>query len=104
MHTVGIIQFLLDYPLAFTAFGLAGFYRKNIIPGIIAGYMVRLMCHFVLELFSLENMQRNWDMQVPYSFMYNAVFLIPEMILCIIIVLIPQVKRMIGNIRKELAV
>lgn len=104
-YTVGIIQFLLDYPLAFTAFGLAGFYRKNIIPGIIAGYMVRLMCHFVSGVVFFGEYAKELGYAVaPYSFMYNAVFLIPEMILCIIIVLIPQVKRMIGNIRKELAV
>lgn len=104
VYSVGLIQFLLDYPLAFTAFGLAGFYRKNMIPGIVTGYLVRLMCHVIsgVVFFGHYALDMGFD-PVPYSIAYNALFLIPEMIMCIIIVLIPQVRVMIGRLKKEIA-
>lgn len=103
VYTVGIIQFLLDYPLAFMAFGLAGFFRKEIRFGILAGYLTRLLFHTLSGIFFFGSTAKELGYAViPYAFLYNAIFLIPEMILCIIIVSVPQVDSMIERLKEGL--
>ncbi len=102
--TVGIVQFLLDYPIAFTAYGLAGFFKKNIIPGIVVGYMTRLACHVISGAIFFSEYAADYGLDpVSYSIAYNGIVLIPEMILCIIIVLIPQFRKMISDLKRQYA-
>lgn len=100
IYAVHIVQFLLDYPIAFTAFGLAGFFRKNIIPGIVTGYMVRLVAHVISGVVFFSSYANGFP-PLPYSIGYNGAFLIPEMVLCIILVLVPQAHRMIEDLKHK---
>ena len=41
------VQFLLDYPLAFGALGLAGLFNRHPTQGVIIGVTGRFVCHFM---------------------------------------------------------
>ncbi len=109
-YVVGLFQMLLDYPLSFAALGLSGLFKKKSLPNIAsldwrlyAGFSLgafgRLFCNFLsgLLFFSAyvpEGMNPYW-----YSFAYNASFIIPEMIISMILISIPAVRRAINAVK-----
>ena len=92
------IQFLLDYPLAFAMLGFAGIARKlpdrwGMIPGILLGTFMRFLCAFLTGVFFWGEGAGEQNVLV-YSAVYNGTYLIPESIICIVIALIPQIRRL----------
>ena len=78
-------QFLLDYPLAFGALGLAGLFRGHPIMGVVSGVVGRFVCHFIsgvvfFAMFAPEGMH-----PAIYSAIYNGSYLIVELIFSIIV-------------------
>lgn len=49
------VQVLLDYPLAFGALGLAGYFKSNFSIGVIAGGFGRIFFHFLSGVFFFAN-------------------------------------------------
>jgi thiamine transporter len=94
-------QFFLDYIIAFTALGLAGLFRKNIIPGMILACVVRFAAHVLsgvifFQSYAAEAGQELW----AYSLGYNSVVLI-DLAICVVIVVIPPVMQMIERLKRE---
>ncbi len=92
------IQFLLDYPLAFAMLGFAGIARKlpdrwGMIPGILLGTFMRFLCAFLTGVFFWGEGAGEQNVLV-YSAVYNGTYLIPESIICIVIAMIPQIRRL----------
>ncbi len=86
------VQFLLDYPLAFGALGLAGLFQRYPIPGVIVGIACRFICHFIsgfvfFGMYAPEGMN-----PAVYSAIYNGSYLIVELVLSVIVMYI-LVKR-----------
>lgn len=85
----------LDYILAFGLVGVSGFFRKNIV-GIIAGTCAGVVCRFVCSLLSgvfifgefAPAGQNPWT----YSFVYQCTYLLPELIICIFVMLFIALK------------
>ncbi|MBQ9990398.1 MAG: energy-coupled thiamine transporter ThiT [Lachnospiraceae bacterium] len=104
-YVVHPAQVLLDYPLAFGALGLSGFfYRKKngLLTGYIAGVIGRFFFHMVSGLifyteyvggFS-ENMAAVWA-----STLYNLSYILPEAILTIVLLAIPTIKKAMASIK-----
>ena len=109
--TYGIIQFItgpymltpvqvvIDYPLAFGALGLSGFF-SNSKHGLIKGYLVGVLGRYAfamvsglvfyttyVEAFS-ENMAAVWA-----AFLYNLSYIAPEAIMTLILLAIPPVRK-----------
>lgn len=92
------MQFLLDYPLAFAMLGLAGIARKlpeswGMIPGIAAGAFFRFLCAFLTGVFFWGEGAGDQNVFV-YSAVYNGTYLIPEALICMVIAMIPQIRRL----------
>ena len=85
------VQVLLDYPLAFGALGLAGFFRPTVrgaIVGTVVAVLARFICHFVSGVvFFASYAPEGWNVYI-YSAAYNAAYLIPSLIVAVIVVLV----------------
>jgi thiamine transporter len=82
------VQFLLDYPLAFGALGLAGLFRKLPLVGAAVGIAGRFVCHFVSGLVFFATYAPAGMDPALYSAIYNASYLIPELIVSEIVIFI----------------
>lgn len=84
-------QFLLDYPLAFGAIGLAGFFRRTPSLGIIVGGLGRFIFTFLSGAIFFGHYAPEGMNVLVYSFVYNITYMGPEVLLSLLIA--PQVFR-----------
>jgi thiamine transporter len=79
------VQFLLDYPLAFGALGLAGLFKKYPIVGVAVGIAGRFVCHFLSGvIFFWMYAPREMNPAV-YSAIYNGSYLAVELVFSAIV-------------------
>ena len=104
-----IACFALDYLLAYTVIGTAGMFRKQKLPGWIAGtavaLLLRLVSHFISGVLIWHSFGDLWDgfsteNEVVYSLLYNGSYMVPEIIFTVIgaVVLfsVPQTKKLLS--------
>lgn len=115
--TYGILQFivgpyfvhpaqvLLDYPLAFGALGLSGFFsskKHGLLIGYIVGGFGRFFFHMISGLIFytayVGDMKGNF-LAVLASTQYNLSYILPEMIATIILLALPPVANAITKIK-----
>ena len=103
-YVISLPQLLLDYPLAFGALGLSGFFseKKN---GLVIGYLVAITGRF---LFSVLSGVVFFGMYAPetmsplvYSVAYNGSVMYGEGILTIILLMIPAVKSSMATVKAQ---
>ena len=103
---VNPIQVALDYPLAFGALGLAGFFRNSPIIGVAVGVFGRFVCHFIsgLVFFAMyaQSGLASMGIGVPsyaapivYSAVYNGSFLMVELVMSVVVILILQKRKIL---------
>lgn len=98
-----IPQMLVDYPLAFGALGLAGFFcsRKH---GLQIGYVAGVLGRFVFAFFSGVLFFAAYAPEgmsvVVYSASYNGIYLAAEGIITLIIISIPAVSKALAHAKK----
>ena len=107
-YVVHPIQVIIDYPLAFGALGLSGFFsgKKN---GLLMGYLAGVLGRFFFASVSglifytvyveslAENMMAIWG-----SLVYNMTYIFPEAFITIMLISVPSVKVALSKI-KEMA-
>jgi thiamine transporter len=86
-------QPIFDYPLAFGALGLAGFFRKEPLLGLAIGVAARFCSHFVSGILFFASFVPPGENLYVYSAVYNGSFLLPELVITALI--------MIGLIRMK---
>lgn len=86
------LQFLLDYPLAFGALGLAGLFKERPIVGVIVGIFGRFVSHFVSGIVFFAMYVPTGMHPAIYSTIYNGSYLAVELIFSIIVMYI-LIKR-----------
>lgn len=99
-----IPQMLLDYPLAFGALGLAGFFSGKKY-GLQIGYIVGVIGRFVFATISgvvffaayAPEGMNPW----LYSMGYQASYLVPEAVVTLIIISIPPVARALARVKSQ---
>jgi thiamine transporter len=80
------MQVILDYPLAFTLLGVAGFMRRTPLVGIFVGCTLRYLSHFVSGvLFFAEYAPKGMNVWA-YSAIYNAGYMLPETVVTLIVI------------------
>ena len=92
------IQFLLDYPLAFGALGLAGFFRKQPwlpLVGVAVGIGGRFVCHFISGLVFFASYAPAGMNPALYSAVYNAWYLVPELIISEVVMFVLIQRKII---------
>ena len=105
-YVVHPVQVLLDYPLAFGALGLSGFFhdKKNgLIKGYIAGALGRLLVHCISGVIfytSYVGELKGNLIAIWGGIVYNMSYIIPEMILTLIVLVLPPVQKMMANLKK----
>jgi len=87
---VSPVQVALDYPLAFGALGLAGFFKKSPVLGVIVGVAGRFICHFISGLVFFAIYAPAGESPVIYSAVYNGSFLSVELLMSAVIIFILQ--------------
>jgi len=90
-------QVLLDYPLAFGALGLAGFFRKRPVIGVSVGLLGRFIFHFTSGLVFFYMYAKDWGMDpITYSTVYNGSYLLPEFIVSAVIIYLLARKNLLN--------
>lgn len=98
------LQVILDYPLAFGALGLSGFFwhrKHGLIIGFVAGAFGRYLCHVISGyVFFAEYAPEGMDPLV-YTLGYNLTYILPEVIATVAILCIPSVMKALGQVKAE---
>ncbi len=82
------VQVLLDYPLAFGALGLAGFFKRIPAVGVIAGIFGRFVCHFLSGVIFFASFAPVGVSPLLYSALYNGSYLSVEFVISAIAIYI----------------
>ena len=99
-----IPQMLVDYPLAFGALGISGFFYKKkhgLILGYIAGVLGRYFFAFLSGLIFFGAYAADYNMSAPvYSLVYNGAYLLTEGGITLIIIAIPPVQNALARVKR----
>lgn len=97
------LQLVMDYLLAFGSLGLSGLFAssKN---GLIKGYLAGILGRYVFAvlsgcIFFAEYAWEGWPV-VPYSLVYNGIYIFAEAAITLVILAIPAVRKSIGTVKK----
>ncbi len=80
------IQVIIDYPLPFACIGLAGFFKKIPLLGVVVGIAGRFLSHFVSGVVFWYMYTPEGMTAVVYSAVYNGSYLFGELIISAIVV------------------
>ncbi|WP_270658032.1 energy-coupled thiamine transporter ThiT [Eubacterium callanderi] len=97
------LQVLVDYVLAFGALGLSGFFSQSK-NGLIKGYLAGICGRYVFAvlsgwLFFGSMAWEGWG-ALPYSMVYNAVYIFSEGALTMILLAVPSVSKGLARVRR----
>ncbi|MBC7319126.1 energy-coupled thiamine transporter ThiT [bacterium] len=89
------IQFILDYPLAFSLLGLSGFVSNIPIIGMILGTAGRLLSHIISGVVYFSSYAPQGMNPWVYSITYNASVILPDALLALIItiLILPRLQK-----------
>ena len=90
------VQVLFDYPLPFMAMGLAGLSPHHPFLGTTAAFCGRFACHFLSGVVFFGSYAPAGTSVYLYSFLFNITYLVPEFLICCVILKLLPVKRLIS--------
>lgn len=97
-------QMLLDYPLAFGALGIAGFFT-NKKHGLQIGYVAGVFGRYVFSVISgvvfFGAYAPEGTPAILYSLGYNATYIVPEAIATLVIISLPPVAKALAQVKKS---
>lgn len=82
------VQFILDYPVAFGALGLAGFFRGVPWLGVVAGGAGRFLSHFLSGVVFFAQYAPRGTSPLVYSAVYNGSYMLPEVVVSVVLTLL----------------
>lgn len=97
------LQVLLDYPLAFGALGLSGFFwksRHGLLKGCVVGMIGRYICHVISGYVFFAEYAPEGMNPFLYTVGYNATYILPELIATVILISIPAVAAALNQIKR----
>ncbi|MFV0380674.1 MAG: energy-coupled thiamine transporter ThiT [Breznakia sp.] len=97
MYTPNLLGFGLDYFLAFSAYGFASIFPniKNVYTGVIVSNLVRFLCSTVSGVVV-------WQTTWWASLKYNALYMIPTLILGVVLIpILMKVMKPLLKTKKE---
>ncbi len=102
MYIINPIQPFFDYIFAFGALGLAGCFKKNFILGYCVAVLGRFVFSFLSGVLFFASYAEELGMNpFLYSAGYQASYLVPELIVCIGISLIPAIRKTLLRLYNE---
>ncbi len=100
-YVVHWAQFLLDYTVAFTVLGLAGLFKKSIVPGMVIAGVLRFIVHTISGMVFFGEYAAAGQTALAYSAGYNS-FALVDLAICVVIAALPPVHRMIRDMKTRL--
>lgn len=82
------VQFLLDYPVAFGALGLAGLFRGLPWLGVVVGGAGRFLSHFLSGVVFFAQYAPRGTSPWAYSAAYNGSYMLPEVVVSVVLTLL----------------
>ncbi len=99
-----IPQLIVDYPLAFGALGLSGFFsnkKYGLQIGYVAGILGRFVFAFLSGLLFFASYAEGTGMSAPvYSLAYNGSYIGLEGVITLIILFIPPVSNALAQVKR----
>lgn len=89
------IQVLFDYPIPYAVLGVAGFFRRLPALGSLVGGVLRLGSHTLSGAVFFASFAPPGISPWEYSLTYNALYILPETLLCV--VLVPILLRRVAG-------
>ena len=98
------VQFLLDYTIAFSCFGITGIFRDKK-WGLYTGFVLACIIRFLSSsisgyVFFKEYAPEAWN-PLLYTVVYNGSYIFTECVLSLVVVSIRQVNRMIEQFKRN---
>ncbi len=84
-YVVHPVQFLLDYPIAFAALGLAGFFRGRPVVGVVIALAGRFVSHLVAGAVFFAASAPAGQSPWLFSAGYQSVYLVPELLVSLLL-------------------
>lgn len=81
------MSILLDYTLAYGLLGISGFFKKSytgIVLGTVSGTVLRYICSLLSGAILFADYAPAGQNPWIYSLGYNATYMLPELVICII--------------------
>ena len=95
------IQVLFDYPLPWMAAGLAGIFKQNFIASTILVFAGKFICHVISGVVFFASYAPEGTSPIIYSLTVNASMIIPECIICCILIKILPTERLLNAMDKN---
>ena len=96
------LQLLVDYPLAFGALGLSGFFcnkKHGLLIGYIAGVLGRYFFAVLSGVIFFGHYAPEGTPALVYSLGYNATYIVPEAVVTLILLAIPAVGKAMKRVK-----
>ena len=94
------IQVLFDYPLPSMAAGLAAIFPKNFIASTILVFAGKFACHFISGVVFFASYAPEGSSPIIYSLTVNAAMIVPECIICCILLKVLPIERLLNAMDK----
>ncbi len=88
-HYYHWFSILFDYPIAFGAIGLAGFFGKKTVGlaiGTLVGLTGRFLCHVLSGVVAFAEYAPKGQSPLVYSILYNGAYMLPELVISFVLV------------------
>jgi thiamine transporter len=79
-------QLVLDYPLAFTLLGVAGFMRSVPLVGVVVGSFLRFAAHTLSGVIFFAQYAPEGMNVLAYSAIYNGSYMLPETVVTLVVI------------------
>ena len=96
------LQFLLDYLVAFTLLGIAGFLPGSLPAAAAAAGFARMLCSTVSGAVFFADGGLEYGISNPwvYSLLYNGLTIGADTLLCVLAACLPPLRRTVGRLLK----
>lgn len=89
-----LLQVLLDYPLAFSCLGLAGFFQKRwALAGVVVAITGRFIMHLISGALFFASFAPAGMNPWVYSGIYNGSYMLPELIISLFVIFLLQKSK-----------
>lgn len=97
-------QLILDYPLAFGALGLSGFFsnrKYGLQIGYVAGVFGRFICSFLSGVIFFASYAPDGMNPFVYSALYQGSYLGAEGLITLVVISLPPISRALAEAKKQ---
>lgn len=102
LYVIHWAQLIIDYIAAFTVLGLAGVFRKHIIPGMLLAGVLRFALHVISGAVFFAHFAPQDQNAYVYSIAYNS-FALVDLAICMAITALPPVNKMLKSLKSRLS-